>query len=78
MDIEMDEFQTNETDDRGRFYLGPEYANKRVTVAVVDVESRTPQDDELAEAYRDAASSAKSLAETWNETSAEAWDSLDQ
>ena len=39
MNVDADDIQTNETDDRGRIYLGTEYANKQVTVAVVDVES---------------------------------------
>lgn len=38
MKIDSDEIQTNETDDRGRIYLGTEYVNKRVTIGVVDVE----------------------------------------
>jgi hypothetical protein len=78
MKIETEELQTNETDDRGRLYLGTEYANKRVTVAVVDVESDRPDDDELAAAYQDAAESAASLAEEWDETSDEAWSGLDE
>ncbi|MCU4726399.1 hypothetical protein [Halapricum hydrolyticum] len=78
MKIEADELQTNETDDRGRIYLGTEYANKRVTVAVVEVENDHPEEDELAAAYRDASESASELAEEWAETSAEAWDDLDE
>ncbi|QSG05121.1 hypothetical protein [Halapricum desulfuricans] len=78
MKIEADELQTNETDDRGRIYLGTEYANKRVTVAVVEVENDHPEEDELAAAYRDASESASELAEEWAETSAEAWDDLDK
>lgn len=42
------ELHTNETDDRGGLYLGTEYAKKRVTVAVVEVESDHPDDEELA------------------------------
>jgi len=78
MKIDVDELQTNETDDRGRIYLGTEYANKRVTVAVVDVETDRPDEAELAEAYRDASESAETLAEEWSGTSAEAWDRLDE
>lgn len=78
MKIDADELQTNETDDRGRIYLGTEYANKRVTVAIVDVETDHPDEEELAAAYRDASESATALAEEWDETSAEAWDSLDE
>ena len=78
MKIEAEEVQTNETDDRGRLYLGTEYANKRVTVAVVEVESTEPDEEELAAAYRDAAESAETLAEAWNESSREAWSELDE
>ena len=78
MKVDADELQTNETDDRGRIYLGTEYANKRVTVAVVDVENDRPEEDELAAAYRDASDSATDLAEEWSETSDEAWDELDE
>jgi hypothetical protein len=78
MKVDADDLQTNETDDRGRIYLGTEYANKRVTVAVVEVESDRPDEDELAAAYRQASESATDLAEEWDETSAEAWDGLDE
>lgn len=74
--VEAKDLRTNETDDRGRIYLGTEYANKRVTVAVVEVESDGPDEEELAEAYRDAAESATDLAETWDTASGEAWDDL--
>jgi hypothetical protein len=77
MKVDADDLQTNETDDRGRIYLGTEYANKRVTVAVVEVESDRPDEDELAAAYQQASDSAADLAEEWDETSAEAWDGLD-
>ena len=70
--VNAQDLRTNETDNRGRIYLGTEYANKRVTVAVVDVESDRPDEDELAAAYRDASESA----EEWHETSNEAWDGL--
>jgi hypothetical protein len=36
-----------------------EYANKRITVAVVDIEDDRPTEDELAAAYHDAAESAR-------------------
>ena len=39
MKVDADDLRTNKTDDRGRIYLGTEYANKRVTVAVIEVES---------------------------------------
>lgn len=78
MKIEAEELQTNETDDRGRIYLGTEYANKRVTVAVVEVESDRPDEDELAAAYREASESAAALAEEWGETSDEAWNGLEE
>jgi len=78
MKIDADELQTNETDDRGRIYLGTEYANKRVTVAVVDVENDRPDEDELATAYREASESASDLADKWSGTSDEAWGRLDE
>jgi hypothetical protein len=46
--VDAHDLRTNETDDRGRIYLGTEYANKRVTVAVVEGESDRPDDEELA------------------------------
>lgn len=76
MKVDARDLRTNETDDRGRVYLGTEYANKRVTVAVVEVESDRPDEDELAAAYREASDSAAALAEEWSETSDEAWDTL--
>lgn len=76
MKVEADDLRTKKTDDRGRIYLGTEFANKRVTVAVVEVESDRPDEDELAAAYRDAAESASDLAEEWDDTSTEAWDTL--
>lgn len=76
MKVDARELRTNDTDDRGRIYLGTEYANKRVTVAVVDVENDQPDEDELAAAYRDAAESGESLAEEWDGTSGEAWSGL--
>ncbi|MES3516925.1 MAG: hypothetical protein PPP58_04580 [Natronomonas sp.] len=72
------DLQTNETDDRGRIYLGTEYANKRVTIAVVEVESDRPDKEELAAAYREASESADYLAEEWTEVSDEAWNGLDE
>lgn len=77
MKVDAEDLRTNETDDRGRIYLGTEYANKRVTVAVVEVESDGPDEDELAAAYRDAAESAESLTAEWEGTSAGAWNGLD-
>ena len=78
MKVDAHDLRTNETDDRGRIYLGTEYANKRVTVAVVEVESDRPDDEELAAAYREAAESAEALAEDWDEASGEAWTGLDE
>ena len=78
MKVEATDLKTNETDDRGRVYLGTEYANKRVTVAVVEVESDRLDDDELAAAYREASESAEALADEWSEASDEAWDRLDE
>ncbi|PSP38479.1 hypothetical protein BRC71_07415 [Halobacteriales archaeon QH_7_65_31] len=75
--VNAHELQTNETDDRGRMYLGTEYANKRVTVAVVEVESDRPDEDELAAAYREASESADRLAAEWTGASDEAWNGLD-
>ncbi len=76
MNVELDDIRTKETDDRGRLYLGTEYANKRITVAVVDVEDEQPSEDELAAAYQDAAESARNIAREWDHTSDEAWESL--
>ena len=76
MKVDAHDLRTNETDDRGRIYLGTEYANKRVTVAVVDVETDGPDEDELATAYRDASESAESFAEAWDDASEEAWSGL--
>ena len=78
MKVNADDLRTSETDDRGRVYLGTEYANKRVTVAVVDVESDRPDEDELAAAYREASASAETITEEWDETSDEAWNGLDE
>jgi len=78
MKVDAIDLKTNETDDRGRVYLGTEYANKRVTVAVVEVESDRPDDEELATAYREASESAEELAEEWSEASDEAWERLDE
>jgi hypothetical protein len=78
MKVDAHDLRTKETDDRGRVYLGTEYANKRVTVAVVEVESNRPDEDELAAAYRDAADSAERLSEEWDEASDEAWNGLDE
>ncbi|WP_128476821.1 hypothetical protein [Halorussus pelagicus] len=77
MKVNTDDLRTNETDDRGRIYLGTEYANKRVTVAVVEVEADNPDEEELAAAYRDASESAKKLTEEWEDTSSEAWGDLE-
>ncbi len=78
MKVDAKDLKTTETDDRGRVYLGTEYANKNVTVAVVEVEADRPNDDELAAAYREASASAEALAEAWSETSDEAWEALDE
>jgi hypothetical protein len=78
MNVDADELQTNETDNRGRVYLGTEYANKRVTVAIVEVESETPDEEELAAAYREASESASELADEWDGASDEAWSGLDE
>jgi hypothetical protein len=78
MKVDAHDLRTNETDDRGRIYLGTEYANKRVTVAVVEVESDHPNEKELAAAYREASESAETLAEDWDEASSEAWTGLDE
>lgn len=78
MKVDAEDFQTNETDDRGRIYLGTEYANKRVTVAVVEVEDDGPSEDELAAAYREAATSAEALTDEWEQTSSDAWNDLEE
>lgn len=76
MKVDARDLRTNDTDNRGRIYLGTEYANKRVTVAVVEVESDQPDEDELAAAYREASESAETLAEEWDKASDEAWGGL--
>ena len=78
MKVDAHDLRTNETDDRGRIYLGTEYANKRVTVAVVEVESDRPDEDELAAAYREASESAEVMAGEWDDASDEAWNGLDE
>jgi len=78
MKVDARDLRTSDTDDRGRIYLGTEYANKRVTVAVVEVESDRPDEEELAAAYREASESAETLSEEWDEVSDEAWDGLDE
>ena len=78
MKVDARDLRTNDTDDRGRIYLGTEYANKRVTVAVVEVENNQPDEDELAAAYREASESAEALAGEWDDTSDEAWNGLDE
>lgn len=37
MKIPEEVLESKPTDDRGRLYLGPEYANKEVEVAVIEV-----------------------------------------
>jgi len=77
MEVDANKLQTTKADDRGRVYLGTEYANKRVTVPVVEVESETPDEEELAAAYREVAESASDLSDQWDEASDEAWSGLD-
>jgi len=76
--VDAKDLRTRETDERGRIYLGTEYANKRLTVAVVDVESDGPDEEELADAYRDAAENGTELAQEWDSASEEAWNDLDE
>lgn len=76
MHVETDDIRTKETDDRGRLYLGTEYANKRVTVAVLEVADEHPDDAALAAAYQDAAASARDITSTWDATSSDTWDTL--
>lgn len=76
MDVDAHELRAGQTDDRGRIYFETEYANRRVTVAVLNVENDDPDEDELAAAYRDTSESAAALAEEWDETSDEAWTNL--
>ncbi len=73
MKISTDELRTVETDARGRACLGTEYADKRVTVAVVEVREGDSDERELVAAYRDAADSGESLATEWAGVSVEAW-----
>lgn len=72
------EFRTTETDNQGRIRLGTEYANKRVTVAIVNVDPDRPDEDELATAYQDAAENATQLAADWEDASTDAWNALDE
>lgn len=37
VDVDSENVQKLDTDDRGRVYLGPEYADSTVEVAVLDV-----------------------------------------
>lgn len=76
MRVEAHDLRTKETDDRGRLYLGTEYANKHVTVAVVEVEADRPSDEELAAQYRDAAESARDINREMADVSDEAWAAL--
>jgi hypothetical protein len=78
MKVDADKLQTNETDNRGRVYLGTEYANKRVTVAIVEVESKTPDEEELAAAYREVSESVRELTDEWDGASDEAWLGVDE
>jgi len=73
MKVSTDDLQTVETDGRGRACLGTEYADKRVTVAVVGVREGDSDERELVAAYRDAADSGESLATEWTGVSTEAW-----
>jgi len=77
-EVEAKELRTKETDDRGRIYLGTEYVNKRVTVAIVEIDSIETGEDELAATYRDASGSAPALSEEREGTSEEAWNDLDE
>nr|WP_276657614.1 hypothetical protein [Haloquadratum walsbyi] len=47
-------------------------------MAVVEVESETPDEAELAAAYREASESASDLADEWDGVSDEAWSGLDE
>jgi adenylate cyclase class IV len=47
-------------------------------VAVVEVESETPDEEELAAAYREASESASELGDQCDGTSDEAWSGLDE
>ncbi|SDK90596.1 hypothetical protein [Natronorubrum texcoconense] len=78
MKVDARDLQTNETDDRRRINLGMEYANKRVTVAVGEVESDHPDEDELAAASRETSESAEELVKDWDAASDEAWSELDK
>lgn len=44
MQVEAEKIMTKDTDDRGRIYLGTEYADKQVTVGVLEV--KDPDDTE--------------------------------
>ena len=76
MTVEAADVHTSDVDDQGRLYLGTEYANKRVTVAIVAVETDQPDEEALAAAYRDASESADDIPRGWEHTSDVAWESL--
>ncbi len=76
MKIESDDIRTKEADDRGRLSLGTEYANKGITVAIMEVADNKPSEDELAAAYRNATESAHEITREFECVSDEAWGSL--
>ncbi|MEF8775265.1 MAG: hypothetical protein V5A43_02025 [Haloarculaceae archaeon] len=78
MKPDAEDLRTNVTDDRGRIYLGSEYANTRVTITVVDVESDRPDAEKLPTAYQDASDSAETLAEACEGPATGAWTGLDE
>ena len=47
-------------------------------MAIVEVEFETPDEEELAAAYREASESASELADEWGGASDEAWSGLDE
>lgn len=76
MRVEDHDLQTKETDDQERLHLGAEYANKRVTLAVVKVDADRPSDEEPAAQYRDGAESARDINRELADVSDGSWATL--
>ena len=49
VDVDPDDIQKRTTDDRGRVYLGTEYANSEVELAVLDADRDDPRGDAASE-----------------------------
>lgn len=44
MQVEAKELLTKETDDRGRLYLGTDKADKKITVAILEIEDEEDEE----------------------------------